>query len=235
VSPVRDQLSVVLGPPVERDHRQDDRQFRRRRIVVVVTLVVGAVLLGVSLAQRPGDPAFYGLTLLLAGTWLVGAFASGPLHAGWVAGDDLPERPVLGPVLVGLAAVAVFAVGGLVVAQVPALHHLVDSVLAHARQGWLPLVLAVTVVNGIAEELFFRGALYAAIGVRYPLLVSTTVYTLTTVATGNLMLVFAAAVLGILVGRQRQVTGGVLAPVLTHVVWSIGMLLVLPPIMDVWT
>jgi membrane protease YdiL (CAAX protease family) len=61
--------------------------------------------------------------------------------------------------------------------------------------------------------------------------ISTAVYTLATVATGNVMLVFAAAVLGVLVGLQRRASGGVLAPILTHVTWSLGMLLVLPPIM----
>ena len=50
-------------------------------------------------------------------------------------------------------------------------------------------------------------------------------------ATGNVMLVFAAAVLGVLVGLQRRVSGGVLAPMLTHVTWSLGMLFILPPLM----
>jgi len=125
----------------------------------------------------------------------------------------------------------VFAVGGLMVAQVPPLEHSVNSVLDHARQGSLPLIVLITTVNGVAEELFFRGGLYAAIGVRHPVPISTAVYTLATVATGNVMLVFAAAVLGVLVGLQRRASGGVLAPILTHVTWSLGMLLVLPPIM----
>jgi len=63
-------------------------------------------------------------------------------------------------------------------------------------------------------------------------LVTTVVYTLTTVATGNVMLVFAALLLGLLVGTQRRVSGGVLAPMLTHVTWSLGMLLILPPLMS---
>ncbi len=232
---LREQLAVAIGPPVERDHRESDRAFRRRRVGVAVTLVVGAVLLGVSLSQEPGDPMFYPLALALAATWVVGALLSGPLHIGWVYGEDSRlERPVLQPIVVGVLAVVVFAAGGLVVARIPALQSLVNSVLDHARQGDLALILVVTLVNGVAEELFFRGALYAAIGVRHPVAISTTVYTLTTVATGNAMLVFAAAVLGLLVGMQRRVSGGVLAPMLTHVTWSIGMLLVLPPIMGAW-
>ena len=220
-----------VSRPVERDHWESDRAFRRRRVVVAATLVVGAALLGVSLSIEPGNPLFYPASLALAATWVVGAFASGPLHAGWVRAGTGLRRPVLQPVGVGLVAVAVFALGALVVGQVPFLESSVNSVLEHARQGWLPLVAAVTLVNGIAEELFFRGALYAAVGVRHPVAVSTAVYALATVATGNVMLVFAAAVLGLVVGLERRVSGGVLAPMLTHVTWSLGMLLVLPPIM----
>ena len=88
----------------------------------------------------------------------------------------------------------------------------------------------ITLVNGIAEELFFRGALFAAIGVRHPVLISTVIYTLATVAGGNPVLVFAAAVLGAVVGLQRRAGGGVLAPILTHITWSSAMLFVLPPL-----
>jgi membrane protease YdiL (CAAX protease family) len=228
-------VDATLVAPVPRDHHEPDHAFRRRRVVAAVTLAVGATLLGFSLATRPGDPLFYVLTLALAATWLLGALVSGPLHAGHIEVGGRRRRPVLQPVALGLVAVGVFCVGALVVAQVPFLRSSVDSVLDHARYAALPLIALVTVVNGVAEELFFRGALYAAIGRRHPVLVSTVIYTLTTVATGNVMLVFSAAVLGLLVGAQRRVTGGVLAPVLTHVTWSLGMLLVLPPLMTALT
>ena len=225
------QLDASFRTPVERDHRQSDRAFRWRRTVALVTLAVGATLLSISLSIEPGDPRFYPLTLALAATWTVGALLSGPLHVGRIQGRSRLGRPVLQPIAVGVVAVGVFAVGGLLVAQVPPLEHSVNSVLDHARQGSLPLIVLITTVNGVAEELFFRGGLYAAIGVRHPVPISTAVYTLATVATGNVMLVFAAAVLGVLVGLQRRASGGVLAPILTHVTWSLGMLLVLPPIM----
>jgi hypothetical protein len=61
-------------------------------------------------------------------------------------------------------------------------------------------------------------------------LISTVLYALATVAGGNPLLVFAAAVLGAVVGLQRRAGGGVLAPILTHVTWSMTMLLVLPQI-----
>jgi membrane protease YdiL (CAAX protease family) len=42
------------------------------------------------------------------------------------------------------------------------------------------------------------------------------------------MLSFAAVLLGVVVGLQRRASGGILAPILTHVTWSISMLFALP-------
>jgi hypothetical protein len=124
----------------------------------------------------------------------------------------------------------VFVLGALVVREIEPLRALTEDVLAHARYGSLPLVAAVTLLNGVAEETFFRGALFAALGKRRPVLFSTAIYALVTVATGNPMLVFAAATLGVILGLQRRASGGILAPMLTHVTWSMAMLLVLPPL-----
>lgn len=220
---------------VPRDHRDSDREFLRRRVVAAVTLVVGAALLGLSLSLEPGDVRFYWFTGALAAVWTVGALASGRLHLGWARtrGAGL-VRPVVQPFCVGLLAVAVFSAGAVVVAQVPLLRAAVDDVLDHARFASLPVVLVITLVNGLAEELFFRGALYAA-AARHPVVTTTIVYTLVTVASGNLMLVFAAAVLGVLVGLERRVTGGVLGPMITHVTWSASMLLVLPGLIEAFS
>ncbi len=153
-------MGPALVDPVPRDHSQPDAAFRRRRVVVAVVLVVGAALLGISLAVRPGDVAFYPLTVLLAATWVAGSLASGPLHLGRIAWRGRLRRPVVTPVLLGLGAAAVFAAGAVVVRQVPVLAGLVDSVLAHADQGSYALVAVIAVLNGVAEEVFFRGALF---------------------------------------------------------------------------
>jgi hypothetical protein len=195
---------------------------------------VGAALLGLSLNLEPGDPRFYATTFALAGVWTLGAVLSGPLHLGWANTRSQGRvRPVVQPLCVGLLAVALFAAGAVVVVQVPVLRHAVDDVLDHARFASLPVVVVITLVNGLAEELFFRGALYAAVGVRHPVATTTVVYALVTVTTGNLVLVFAAAVLGLVVGLERRVTGGVLGPMITHVTWSLSMLLVLPALIEV--
>ena len=101
----------------------------------------------------------------------------------------------------------------------------------HARYGSLAVVLAITVLNGVAEELYFRGALYAALP-SHAIGVTTILYTLTTVGSGVPLLVPAAAVVGVVTALQRRVTGGILGPVITHITWSTGMLLLLPPVLD---
>ncbi len=220
----------LLFDRVDRDHRQTDSAFRRRRVVVAIVLVIGATLLGVSLSIRPGDPSFYFLTFALAATWVIGGFASGPLHLGHLALHKALRRPVWPAVAIGVAAGAIFILGSLAVAQIPPLRAYTQDVLDHAKYGSLPLVALIAVLNGIAEEIFFRGALFAAIGVRHPVLISTVVYGIATVATGNPMLVFAAFVMGVVFGLQRRSTGGVLASILTHVTWSVIMLTALPAI-----
>lgn len=227
-------LGRSLWQMVPRDHRQTSQLLRRRQVITAVVVVIGAVVLGISLRIEPGSPWFYPSSLLLAAVWAAGAFASGPLHLGRitdVAGES-QKRPVLQPIALGLALGGVFAVGAFLVNNLSFLSPLADqvnNVLDFATEGSLPIVAAITLVNGIAEELFFRGAAYAAI-TRRPVLWTTVAYTVATLATGNVMLSFAAALLGVLVGLQRRASGGILAPILTHCAWSMTMLLVLPVI-----
>ena len=224
-------VAPALIDKVPRDHAQPDSAFRRRRVVAGLVLVVGAVLLGLSLAVRPGDGTFYPLSLAVAATWVVGGLLSGPLHLGYVPFRGSLRRPVVTPIVIGLLAGAVFVAGALVVREIPPLRDYVVSVLRHASRGNLALVAVVTLVNGAAEEVFFRGALFAAVGRRYPVLISTVIYALVTVATGNPMLVFAAATLGVVLALQRRASGGILAPALTHLTWSTIMLFALPPLL----
>jgi len=223
-------LRPALVDKVDRDHRQSDAEFLRRRIVVGVTLVIGAILLGFSLNVSPGGTAFYMLTIALAATWAIGGLVSGPLHLGRINFRGELRRPIVLPILLGLATAAVFILGAVIIREIEPLRASTESVLAFARYGSLPLVTMVTLMNGIAEEVFFRGALFAAIGVWHPVAISTVIYTLTTVATGNVMLVFSAATLGLLLGLQRRASGGILGPILTHCTWSMAMLLLLPPV-----
>src|SRR3954468_19091675 len=227
-------IERAAGPlvrQVPRDHRESDAAFRHRRRVTGATAVAGAALLGVSLSTPPGSPRFYGLTLGVAGTWVAGGLASGPLHLGRMFGPgEQLRRPVVTPVLSGVGAFGAFYAAALVARRIPVLDRAIGSVLRYADQGTTPLVLTTTLANGVAEEVFFRGSVYAAAGAARPVLASTAVYGLATTATRNPALVLASVPMGLLFAQQRRVTGGIQAPVLTHVVWSALMLRYLPPL-----
>ena len=160
---------------------------RRRRVIVCVILVCGAALLGYSLSRRPGDETFYWLTLGLAAVWMAGAFLSGPLHLGCIHWRGRNQRPVLTGLGIGLALGVVFLLGGLVVREIPAVAERVTRVLEYTNHGNLALLVVITLVNGFAEELFFRGALYTALGAFHPVLISTLLYAVATSASGNPM------------------------------------------------
>jgi membrane protease YdiL (CAAX protease family) len=215
-------------------HHESPTTVRRRRVVVVVVLVIGGALLGYSLTRPPGDASFYWLTLALAAVWTLGAFASGPLHLGSIRFRGRNQRPVITGTVMGLLLGGVFLVGGLVAREIPGVREFVTRVLDFANHGSLALVVFITVINGVAEELFFRGALYTALGKAYPAAVSTVIYVVAILAsTGNPMLGVAAVVVGAVCAWERRATGGVLAPMLTHFFWGLVMVLALPPMFGI--
>jgi membrane protease YdiL (CAAX protease family) len=136
--------------------------------------------------------------------------------------------------VIGLVLGGVFVVGGLVAREIPGVREFVVRVLDFANHRPLALVVFITVINGIAEELFFRGALYTALGNACPAVLSTVIYVIATSATtGNPMLGVAALVVGAVCAFERRSTGGVLAPMLTHFFWGLVMVLALPPVFGV--
>jgi uncharacterized protein len=199
---------------------------RRRRVVTAVVVVVGTALLAATLRVPEGSAWFSVLALLVAATWTVGSFLSGPIP---FRGDrETPWRTFLGPVVVGIAAFGVFVIAYVVVRHLPLVGPALDGVLATADAGPIAVVLFVAIVNGVGEELFFRGALHAALETHLPAIATTIVYVCVTAATGNVALVIAAAVMGIVFSLERLSTRGVLAPIVTHLTWSTLMVLALP-------
>ena len=217
-----------LWDVVPRDQRDSAEAFRRRQVVAAIVVLVGAGVLGWSLRLEPGGNTFYVAAVVLAGVWAAGAFLSGRLHLGRMArANEVFVRPILAPILLGLILVGVFVLGSLVVREIPPLADYVSSVLEYADEGSLTVLAVITFFNGIAEELFFRGAMYAAIP-KHPVFWTTLAYVVATLATGNVMLGFAAIVLGVVCGLERRASGGILAPILTHITWSLSMLFLLP-------
>jgi membrane protease YdiL (CAAX protease family) len=230
ITEVRAFARAALVDLVPADDTEPDRAVRRR-LVVGATLVIGTAVFAWAMRIEPGDSSFYIGTSVLAGVWTVGAFLSGTLPLGRAR---TPSGVGSGPAVVqslalGTLLLVLFMAGAVVVAHIPFLREPVDELLEHSTAGSLPLVALITAVNGVAEELYFRGALYAAVGRRHAVLVTTVVYALVCATSGIVLLAFAAAILGLVVALQRRVTGGILAPTITHLLWSLGMLFLLPP------
>jgi membrane protease YdiL (CAAX protease family) len=197
--------------------------------LVAAAALAGTGLLGASLSTEPDSTEFYALTFAVAGTWLAGGLASGPvpLHSARADGSSM-GRDVVVPILTGVAAFGGFFGAALVARRIPVLNEALTSVLSYADRGSDPLVLATTLAIGAAEEVFFRGALFSAVGIHRPVPVSTAVYMLATSATRNPALVIASGIMGGLFAAQRRNSGGIQAPILTHLTWSTLMLRYLP-------
>lgn len=230
VSEVRGFFRAALLDPVERAHAESPEALVQRRWISSVTLAVGSFMMAWTLRLAPGAIEFYAASLALATTWIVGGTLSGRLYLGQsnTRSGGQSGRGVLHAVILGLILLAVFLGGAVLVAPVPYLRAPLLALLSHADAGMLPVVALITALTSVGEELFFRGALYAAVGGRQALLVTTLVYALATIPTGQPLLVIAAGIVGWVTGLQRRATGGVLAPLLTHLVWSMGLLLLLP-------
>ena len=216
----------------KRLRRQDcgcEKPNRRRRKLAAAVALTGTGLLGASLSTKPASRQFYALTFSVAGTWLIGGLAAEPLDWDSFRGDERSLGKLVAlPVLTGAAAFGAFFGAALVARRIPVLNEALVSVLNYAERGSDSLVLATTLANGVGEEIFFRGSLFTALGSPHPVAASTGVYMLTTCATRNPALVVAAGVMGTVFAAQRRATGGILAPILTHVTWSALMVRYLP-------
>lgn len=225
--------AALITPAPRRHPAPTPPALLRRRLVVAITAVAGAVLLGLTLGVTPGDPLFYPGALVVATLWVIGAQASGPLHLGrGRTRSGQASRGVLQGLILGGMLLVVFLLGAFVVAQIPVLRTPVEALLDHARKGALWAVLGITVVNGVTEELFFRGAAFEAFEQRWAVLGTTVLYAASTLFSGVPLLTFAAVCLGLVTAAQRRVTGGVAGPIATHLTWSVGMLLLLGPLLD---
>jgi membrane protease YdiL (CAAX protease family) len=202
---------------------RDVGSVRRRRVVVGVTLVAGTVLLRATLAVHSGSLAFGVRGALLAATGVAGACLAGPFPR---SRRSATPRRIGGAVVCGGLAYLAFLAADLVAQRIAVLSHALATL--PEPTGLSALTIAIVAVNGIGEELFFRGAVYTAARRTQPVVVTTLIYVAVTVATLNVALVIAAAVMGTVFALQRRATRGVAVPIVTHVTWSLLMLCALP-------
>ena len=154
-----------------------DKPTRRRRRLAAAVALTGTGLLGASLSTKPASREFYALTFSVAGTWLVGGLAIEPLRWSSLAGrtsalSDVWWRCRFSPVPLRSAPSSALP---LVARRIPVLNEALVSVLNYAERGSDSWVLATTLANGVAEEVFFRGSLFTALGSPHPVAASTAV------------------------------------------------------------
>jgi uncharacterized protein len=200
-----------------------------RRRAIIATGIGGAALLGASFSSPPGSRRFYLLTAGLAGTWTVGALGSDALRFG------RPEalrrergHGLAAPVLTGAGAFGLCYGAARIACRFPVLDRAIRGALRYEHHGSTPLVLLIASAKAVAEELFFRGALWALAADSHPVVTTTLAYTAATATTRNPALVLAGTATSVLFGLQRRTSGSTLAPALSHLTWSLLMLRYLP-------
>lgn len=201
---------------------------RKRTVWVVIgTGLVAAACLAWSLRIPAGDPWFYPATFILAGVYIAGGSI-----AIRMTGERLPwrvtPRGMRDAVVGGVVLAVVFIAGGFMVRFIPFLSEPVHELLNHARVGSLVMVALTTAVNGVAEEVYYRGALWRILPRGRRILVTTIAYTAVTALAGIPLLALAAAALGAFVGYLRERTRSLVPGIVTHLIWSLTMLFVLP-------
>ena len=204
----------------------DDRPDRhRRRVVALVAVLAGAALVGATLRLPRGSVGFYVAGYALAAVWVIAAVVCGDVRRPSVTGRRFDVTLGVAP---GVLSFGAFVVGAAIAKHISFLAGPVESLLDKADTGPVVAVLALALVNGVAEELFFRGVLVEAIGGRRSAVLSVIVYVGVTAVAGNTALTIAALVMGVVWAAERLFTNARTASIVTHVVWSTLMILLLP-------
>ncbi len=181
-----------------------------------------------SLSAKADSRRFYALTAGLASTWTASALLTTAVPVRSAGRRPLAVE-VTAPAVTGAATFTLFYAAARIARRNPFLRRAIASVLHYVDEGTTPAVLLTASVNAVAEELFFRGALWDASGAD-PLASTVLAYTVFTAATGNPALIIGGAITSAIFGQERARSGGVIAPVIAHVTWSALMLTCLPPL-----
>jgi membrane protease YdiL (CAAX protease family) len=202
-------LDAVATTPVPQCHV---------RIVVAVTLIAGGILVATTIRAEQSTAQFVVAGLSLAGVWVLGFLAARRFRHEPV--EHAIRHAVIG-VAIGLAMFVAFVAIAWAARRLEVLDEPIDGILRTADARTRTWLLVVAVVNGVAEELFFRGALVDALPSRYAASGSTVIYVAVTSAGGNVALALAALVLGTVFVAARLRTRSLVTPIAAHVTWSL--------------
>jgi len=114
----------------------------------------------------------------------------------------------------------------------PALYRNVIELYSQSNDESLPVALAWVIVILSAEELLWRGAWIEALSARFgPLTagaLSVVIYALTQLASGSFIVCLLALCCGAIWTLLRHYTGSLVAPLLSHMIWTPTVILLVP-------
>jgi membrane protease YdiL (CAAX protease family) len=218
----------AIASPADLDQSSRWQRWVGSWQLVWFALAIGAALVGLTLRVPRGGSAFYVAGYALAAVWIVATSVGGSLRLRGAAPRLIDLAIGAG---IGVAAFGVFVGAAEIGRRISALQGPLDSVLARADAGPLAAVLTLALMNGVAEELFFRGLVVDRAhhwSPRGRAAVAIVLYVAVTAVAGNVALTLASVVMGVVFAITRLWRDGLAAPIAVHVVWSTLMLLALP-------
>ncbi len=186
--------------------------------------------------RRLGPLDFWWAMGLVVAVLVVSAFTADGHYAALLREDvrSRPLRKIALGVLSATVLYGVFCLGGVLVRRfLPTGGDGIGAVYAlKSGAPTLRIGLLLLLVIGPGEELFWRGYLQRTwqkrIGGASALPLAVAVYTAVHVASGNPVLVLAAAVCGLFWGVLYQRSGSVLLVAVSHTIWDLAVFLVFP-------
>jgi membrane protease YdiL (CAAX protease family) len=172
--------------------------------------------------------------------WLVGGYALLASVCLWLwFGHGLRQsfRVDLRSVLIGISVgalmtVATYPLYQAAVALLPWLEPIVAGLYRTSHKEGMGVALAWVVVILAAEELLFRGAWLLALqrrfGERAALMLCVGLYVAAQACTGSLIVALLALCCGTVWTLERMLTGSVVAPLLSHLIWTPTVILLRP-------
>lgn len=195
---------------------------------VLLPAALGANGLFVSAISGAGSVGFYAATFFTAAVWLVSWLLAEQRDA--FTGNYLRES-ARGMAL-GLGLVAVFIVGAMGVRFVPTLAVPVAELLANMATSTVWLTLVTLVVNGIGEEMFFRGVAQnefdRSLKPSMAIISQIALYIAVTATMGVPLLFVAALLIGGFATMEVKRSNRLISAAVMHLTWGVGMAFLLP-------
>lgn len=198
-------------------------------LTAVVALLAAAWVLATLFANSHPEN-LNGYALLLAGVWLVAGLTVVLLvpRPATEGGTPPARRPLVLSLATGLAISLAALVGGLLLHWIPQTRFLVAGPLeaASTQSAWA--LLAVSLVAGACEEVFFRLGLPRLLRGWVRWVVPLTLYVLVTLASGSPALALMAGLLGATAMWVLDRTRWWPAPLIVHAMWTLTMIGLFP-------